>query len=106
MSHLRLLPRPGEVIDEQARPTVHPDIAERMHTARRAGSIEAALHLWGSRVRASRGADVAWRTTRPPWPNIGRLYNRRSPVWLPTAEEERERPVAPLQLAWLFERAA
>jgi hypothetical protein len=57
-------------------------------------------------VRASRGADVAWRTTRPPWPCQGRLDNWSSPVWLPTAEEERRKPVAPFPLSSLFERAA
>lgn len=106
MRHLRLLPPPGEAVDDEPVQTRTPEIAERLHEARSAGSIEAALHIWGNRVRASRGADVSWRTTRPPWPCQGRLYNWVSPVWLPTAEEERRKPVAPLRLSSLFDRAA
>jgi hypothetical protein len=103
MRHLRLLPPSGAIDEPEDR---LPEIAERLHAARAAGSIEAALHIWGIRVRASRGADVAWKTTRPPWRCPGRLDNWVSPVWLPTAEEERRKPVAPLRLSSLFERAA
>ncbi|MEX0782870.1 MAG: hypothetical protein WD557_09485 [Dehalococcoidia bacterium] len=105
MRHLRLLPPPEEAsVDD---PLQHaPELSERMRNARSGGSIEAALHIWGTRVRASRGADVAWCTTRPPWRGLGRLDNWASPVWLPTAEEERKKPVAPLRLSSLFDRAA
>ncbi len=116
MRHLRLLPPPGEDFDsgpDRNPVTGHPvtgqlvpEIAERLHAARSAGSFEAALHIWANRVRASQGADVAWRTTRPHWRCPGRLDSRVSPVWLPTAEEERRKPVAPLTLSSLFERAA
>jgi hypothetical protein len=101
-----LLPPPGEGLDEEQPQAPAGELAERMHAARRSGSIEAALHIWGTRVRASRGADVAWRTTRPPWRCQGRLYSWVSPVWLPTAEEERKKPVEPLRLSSLFDRAA
>ena len=105
MNHLRLLPRPDEDV-ELTTPPARPDISDRMLEARGLGSIEAALHAWGARVRASRGADIVWCTTRPPWPNTGRLYNWRSPVWLPTAEEERNKPLEPFRLSSLFDRAA
>jgi hypothetical protein len=104
MRHLRLLPPADAVDDDIGQPV--PELAERLHAARSAGSLEAALHIWGIRVRASRGADVAWTTTRPPWRCPGRLDNWVSPVWLPTAEEERRKPVAPLRLSSLFEMAA
>jgi hypothetical protein len=104
MRHLRLLPPPEEALAEELPHSR--ELAEQMHEARSKGSIEAALHIWGNRVRASRGADVCWQTTRPPWPCRGRLYNSASPVWLPTAEEERKKPVEPLRLSSLFDRAA
>jgi hypothetical protein len=101
MSHLRLLPPPDAEVAEPL-----PELSERLRRAREGGSIEAALHIWGNRVRASRGAEIAWRTTRPPWRCQGRLYNWASPVWLPTAEEARLQPVEPLRLASLFDLAA
>jgi hypothetical protein len=106
MRHLRLLPPPGEATADETDLRAAPELAERMHAARREGSIEAALAMWGMRVRASRGSDVAWCTTRPLWRCQGRLYNWASPVWLPTAEEERKKPVEPLRLSSLFDRAA
>lgn len=105
MRHLRVVPRSDEVTAEPGA-GVQPEIAERMHAARDGGNIEAALYLWGARVRAEGGTDVAWRTTRPAWRGRGRLDNRRSPVWLPTAEAQRKKRVRPLRLASLFDRAA
>ena len=102
LSHLRLLPPP----DADTAADTLPDLSERLHQARSGGSIEAALHIWGNRVRASRGADVAWSTTRPSWRRPGRLYHWASPVWLPTAAEARNKPVEPLRLSSLFDRAA
>lgn len=89
-----------------APPDVPPDLAERMGQARRGGSIEAALASWGLKVRASRGSDVAWRTTRPPWPCPARIDNWWSPVWLPTAEHKRDESPAPFRLSSLFDNAA
>jgi hypothetical protein len=106
MRHLRVVPRSDEVTAEPGNPGAQPEIAERMHAARSAGNIEAALYLWGARVRASGGADVEWRTTRPAWRSRGRLDSRWSPVWLPTAEAQRKKRVRPLRLASLFDRAA
>ena len=106
MRHLRLLPPPEEALADEPALNPVPELAERMHAARKDGSVEAALAMWGNRVRASRGSDVAWRTTRPMWRCQGRLYNWASPVWLPTAEAERKKPVEPLRLSSLFDRAA
>lgn len=104
MSHLRLVPRSDELAADQAANV--PEIAERMHAARQAGSIEAALHLWGMRARATNGSGIPWSTTRPAWRAAGRLDNRRSPVWLPTAAAQRKKRVRPLRLASLIDRAA
>jgi hypothetical protein len=103
MSHLHVLP--GQDGDSDRPGCVQPELAERMHAARDHGSVEAALHLWGLKVRASRGADVAWRTTRPEWRYPGRLDNWRSPVWLPTAEAQRRKRRRPLRLSSLFDAA-
>lgn len=105
MSHLHLIPGDDDAAERPAA-CAPPEIAERMHAARDDGSIEAALHIWGARVRAARDYDVAWRTTRPSWHGPGRLDNWLSPVWLPTAREARRKPVAPLRLASLFDQAA
>lgn len=107
MRHLRLLPLSEETtMMSVAPPDVLPELAERMGEARRGGSIEAALATWGLKVRSSQGRDVAWCTTRPPWRCPARIDSWWSPVWLPTAEHERQEQAAPFRLASLFENAA